>query len=130
LQAEIDAILVRIEELESAGTFTISGVQSVQVIGQPSGGLVNLLLVNDVPNPGFTFHYGTDAVGTKGWYLSSLGSLSDVDLATATPSDGDALVYDAGTSKWVPGAVASQSNRITADGNFRVTTTSALRVTA
>ena len=71
-----------------------------------------------------------DAWGrVSGTQTAILGDLSDVDLTTP-PAPGDALVYDG--AAWVPGAVSAPilSNRITADGNFRVTTTSALRVTA
>ena len=71
-----------------------------------------------------------DAWGrVSGTETAILGDLSDVDLTTP-PAPGDALVYDG--AAWVPGAVSAPilSNRITADGNFRVTTTSALRVTA
>lgn len=35
-----------------------------------------------------------------------LGALSDVDTDTVAPADGEALVWNAGTSTWVPGEVA------------------------
>lgn len=37
---------------------------------------------------------------------AELDDLTDVDLATNPPTDGDALVYDSGTSLWVPGEVS------------------------
>lgn len=36
----------------------------------------------------------------------ALDDLSDVDTTTVAPTDGQALVYDAGTSTWKPGTVA------------------------
>lgn len=36
---------------------------------------------------------------------AGLNNLNDVDLTTP-PSDGEALVYDSGTSQWIPGSVA------------------------
>lgn len=36
---------------------------------------------------------------------AGLDNLNDVDLTTP-PSDGEALVYDSGTSQWIPGSVA------------------------
>jgi hypothetical protein len=44
--------------------------------------------------------------GGGGGGVATLDDLSDVDLTTNTPSDGDTLVYDAGVSKWVPGAAS------------------------
>jgi hypothetical protein len=69
LQAEINAILVRLEELEQGSNFTIQGVLSVAVTGQPSNGLVALALRNDVAVPGASFYYGTNSFGVKGWYV-------------------------------------------------------------
>jgi len=40
-------------------------------------------------------------VGTE-----DLGDLDDVDVTTAAPSDGSALVYDSSSGNWVPGAVS------------------------
>ena len=38
---------------------------------------------------------------------SGIDDLSDVDTATAPPSDGDALVWNAAGSEWVPGSVSA-----------------------
>lgn len=40
------------------------------------------------------------------WVPIELDDLDDVDLTTAAPSDGQALVYNASTSKWRPGTLA------------------------
>lgn len=39
--------------------------------------------------------------------LVELNSLSDVDTTTVPPTDGQALVYDLATDKWIPGDVAA-----------------------
>jgi hypothetical protein len=48
-------------------------------------------------------------------YLTTvaLNDVSDVDTATSVPSDGQALLWDATNTKWVPGTVASQSGAST-----------------
>lgn len=69
LQAEIDAILVRLEALEEGEDFTIQGPLSVAVTGQPSNGLVMLALRNDVAAPAASSYYGTNGFGVKGWNL-------------------------------------------------------------
>ena len=68
LQAEIDAIIVRLEELENASDFMMSGPASVQVFGQPSDGSVVLTLKGDTNNPDPDVYYGTDDTGTRGFY--------------------------------------------------------------
>lgn len=67
LQAEIDALIARIEAIESADGFTISGQQSVRVFGQPSDALVTLMLQNDQANPLPISFYSTGDDGNKGW---------------------------------------------------------------
>lgn len=115
LQAEIDAILVRLEALEAGENFTIQGTLSVSVTGQPSSGLVALALRGDVNIPGNKFYYGTNASGVKGWYESLLSSLADVDLITVPPVSGNGLVFNG--TQWVPGVVASEFSYISSDGD-------------
>lgn len=38
---------------------------------------------------------------------TTLDDLTDVDTTTTPPTDGEALVYDATSERWVPGAVAA-----------------------
>lgn len=128
IQSGLDSLGVRVNALESAGSFNFVGLSSVQVLGTPAGGSVSVSLLGDELNPEPTRYYGTDMLGALGYHLRDLAGLADVDVVTTPPVAGDALVFDG--SLWVPGDVTTRSNRITADGNFRVTTTSALRVTA
>ena len=51
-----------------------------------------------------------DATGTVILSSSSVGDLSDVDITTSAPSDGQALVWNASNSEFEPGTVASSTN--------------------
>ena len=68
LQAEIDAIILRLQALEAAGAFVIQGPMSVRVTGTPADGLVQVTLQGDAANPGISLYYGTNASGVKGFY--------------------------------------------------------------
>ena len=43
---------------------------------------------------------------------SELDSLTDVDVSTTTPTDGQTLSYDAASQQWIPGALASGPVRL------------------
>ena len=51
-----------------------------------------------------------DATGTVILSSSSIGDLSDVDITTSAPSNGQALVWNASNSEFEPGTVASSTN--------------------
>ena len=102
IQAEIVSLDSRVDALENTGSFTMLGLQSVQVFGMPAGGAVSLQLIGDESAPAAGKYYGTDALGTRGWHVLSLSALADVDLTTTPPVSGDALVFDG--AAWVPGA--------------------------
>jgi len=55
----------------------------------------------------------TDGLGGLNWVnnpsTGPLGDLTDVDLGTVAPSNGQALVYDAVTNLWEPGTVSNVS---------------------
>jgi len=58
--------------------------------------------------------YTVDADGaivtiSGGGGATALGDLTDVDLTTTPPTDGQALVYDLANAEWVPGSVAAGS---------------------
>jgi hypothetical protein len=65
----------------------------------------------DQGSVGWFFSDGTDvialATGGGGGGVDELAELTDVDLSGL--SDGDALVYDSGSGKWIPGTVAGAS---------------------
>lgn len=56
--------------------------------------------VNEATHPGIQSATGLGGVGG----LPALDDLTDVDASA--PDDGDALIWDAGSSSWVPGAVS------------------------
>lgn len=45
--------------------------------------------------------------GLDGDEVAGLGDLVDVDITTTAPEDGQALIFNQGLNKWVPGTVAS-----------------------
>ena len=49
---------------------------------------------------------GTSLVGPGGG-ATTLGGLTDVDLTTSPPTNGEALVYDSVNSEWVPGSAGA-----------------------
>ena len=51
-----------------------------------------------------------DATGTVILTSSSIGDLSDVDITTSAPTNGQALVWNASNSEFEPGTVASSTN--------------------
>jgi len=127
LQAQINAILQQLADL--GGGFTLTGPQSVRVVGTPSNGFVQVMLDGDEATPSASYYYGTDAGGARGWHELALPTLSDVDLSGLV--DGDSLVWNASTSKWEAGQTAPPQvfNRITEDGDIRVTAEGDLRIT-
>jgi hypothetical protein len=69
LQAELTALAERVTVLEDdAGGFTITGEQSVQVMGSPDSGIVQLLLRGDEANPDPGSSYGRNADGAFGYF--------------------------------------------------------------
>lgn len=98
LQAEIDAIIARLDEIGS-GTFEIKGNYSVRVVGSPASGVVSLLLQGDSANPGNSFYYGTDDSGQKAFWpiLNPYADyLVDGDGNYLTDNDGNYLVAQDG----------------------------------
>lgn len=93
LQSEVDSLEVRVNGLETAGSFTIAGLNSVQVSGTPAGGSVSVSLLGDESNPEPTRYYGTDSLGAQGYHLRDLATLADVDPTTPFAL-GDAPVFD------------------------------------
>lgn len=68
VEAQIAAIIARLEALENEGAPTIDGLNSVQVTGSLESGLVQIQLLNDAGEPGNTYYYGTGPTGEKGWF--------------------------------------------------------------
>lgn len=115
LQAQIDALVQQIADLDI--DFSISGPQSVRVLGNPSDGLVRLNLDGDQTTPSATHYYGTDADAARGFHALLIAALGDVDLTGL--ADEDVLAWDATAEKWVPvtgggiaGPVSSTDNAL------------------
>ena len=105
--------------------------QIAYALGSPDGTVANIPPIDTNGLPTSTMVVGQNSIVSFGTLADGLVSLS---LAgdVATPGPDKHYATDAlGVKGWhAAPAPATQSNRITADGNFRVTTTSALRVTA
>lgn len=63
----------------------------------------NLAVSSDDISEGSTNLYYTDGKVNTRIAASSVGDLSDVDIATAAPTDGQTLVWDNANSKFIPG---------------------------
>ena len=124
---DLAAIEARLDALEAAAQNAVSGQASIQTIQQEAATI--LRLVGDVSIPGVSRFYGTNADGAKGWYQRLLATLADVDLTGL--ADGDALVWDATTERFVPGQPSTPQvfSRITAEGDVRITADGDIRIT-
>jgi hypothetical protein len=85
----------------SSGSSSVTTADSVS--GDGSSGSP-IILVGDSASPGNSMLYGTNASGTKGWYSQPVGGSSTLaglsDVAISSPSNGQVLTYNSGTSKW------------------------------
>lgn len=100
---DLAEIETRLDALESAAAQgAITGQASVQAIQQEAATIVRL--VGDVPIPGVSRFYGTNAGGARGWHQRLLATLADVDLTGL--ADGDALVWNATSERFVPGQMS------------------------
>lgn len=124
LEAQIQAILVRLEAIEEGADFTMLGIDSVQVFGTPSGGLVKITLANDVDEPGATWHYSTGPDGVKGWHAVSDSLAADSGELTKTvdPITG---ITSFGLENVTDGGIAPTLLKVTRDSFGRVNNTQA-----
>lgn len=90
----IDAILARLDELEEneLGNFIIQGLLSVQVLGLPENGVVQVQLVNDEDAPGVTYQYVIDPDGRKGWHLKTPDEFPSSIGVYMIDEDGDYMI--------------------------------------
>lgn len=106
LEAQIQAILVRLESLENGSVnFQLLGLDSVIVVGTPSNGFVQINLDGDIGEPGTSWYYGSGPDGVKGWYAISDALSADsgeltksVDPVTGVTSFGLESVPDGGVA--------------------------------
>jgi hypothetical protein len=74
----------------------------------------NLPLSTDELTEGSTNLYYTDARADARISAASVGALTDVDITTTAPSDGEVLVWDNANSKFIPGQVLTSAGFDTA----------------
>lgn len=125
LEAQIQAILIRLEALEEGGTnFQLQGLDSVVIYGTPANGFVKVTLEGDTSDQGGSWYYGSGPDSVKGWYRISdtlevdSGELTkSVDLVTGITSFGLEDVPD--------GGVAPTLLKVTRDTFGRVNNTQA-----
>lgn len=88
-------------ETINLGTFTVyNGEDGTAGVGVPSGGTAGQVLKKiDATD------YNTEWADESGGGASALDDLTDVNAPS--PTDGQVLKYDSGTSKWIPGLAAT-----------------------
>lgn len=96
--AVIQSILDRLAALEEDGNASIQGLQSVNVQGSLSGGVVQITLVNDGDDVGNTYYYGTGPDGTKGWSTIASAFTEGAGITLTVGADGVTDIAHADTS--------------------------------
>lgn len=131
VSAQVASLLSRVDALEAESDAQIHPDSPITIAGTLAGGLVVVGLENKTPAAGGALLV-TEFDG-KGLRISEAPAvLDDVsDVSAATPSDGDALLWNEGAGAWVAGqaSVPQVFNRITADGDIRITADGDLRIT-
>ena len=90
-------------ETINLGTFNVyNGEDGTAGVGVPAGGTTGQVLKKIDGTD-----YNTQWADESGGGASALNDLTDVNAPS--PSDGQVLKYDSGTSKWIPGTVAMAS---------------------
>ena len=105
VDAEIQALAERVSALEAEHTtsFTIQGLGSVVVHGSPQSGIVQISLCGDLPNPGASLYYGTNAAGEQGWHALEAAAVTfDPTTSGLTATDVQAAVDEISAGGGVP----------------------------
>lgn len=118
----IQEILSRLDALEESENAIIQGLQSVNVQGTLSGGVVQITLVNDGDDVGNTYYYGTDAAGVKGWFtVESAIDVASGELTKTVGADG-VTTFGLDDTAVTPGSYTNAD--ITVDAKGRITAAS------
>lgn len=91
------------------GAFAVQGKQTSyninEVVALPSGGTTGQVLAKNSANFGDVAW--VNQTGGSGAGATALAELTDVDVETALPTDGQALIWSEDDQLWIPGSVAS-----------------------
>lgn len=87
--------LTRVADPAAAGWTITAGTPAKEVI--------------DITTPGSGGPHTFAIQVTQGTVTEKIDDLDDVDVTTAAPEDGQALVFDSGSSEWIPGASGDSS---------------------
>jgi len=114
-----DGTIGQILTTDGAGGFTFEDAAEPLVVSgtAPASPEEGALWFDNVTTGQLYAYVGTSWLSTAGLTtlsFSSVGDLSDVDITTSTPTAGQALVWDAVNSKFIPGESFSQSDFNTA----------------
>jgi hypothetical protein len=87
-QTNVTVSLAAIEKKINSlsGNWILNGLDSINLAGSPSSGLIVLSLQGDVNIAGNTSYYGSNTTGTKGWYTVASafhGTTGNITLTTA-----------------------------------------------
>lgn len=92
IEAALAELRELIAEIPTSGflpdSTQVVGRRSVFSIGTLAGGMVQLMLLNDVEDPGNTYYYGTGQDGTKGWFTIASALAVDPRLTMTVGADG------------------------------------------
>ena len=115
----VDGTIGQILTTDGAGGFTFEDAAEPLVVSgtAPSSPEEGALWFDNVTTAQLYAYVGTSWLSTAGLTtlnFSSVGDLSDVDITTSAPTAGQALVWDAVNSKFIPGESFSQSDFNTA----------------
>ena len=106
-----DGTIGQVLTTDGAGAFTFEDASTPTIVSgtAPSSPSEGDLWFDNVTTGQLYTYVGTNWLSTAGLATleySSVGDLSDVDITTTAPTDGQALIWDAVNSKFVSGTIA------------------------
>jgi hypothetical protein len=99
---------VGLSNVENTALSTWNGSTNITTVGVLTSLSVATTINSDLRGNVTGNVSGNAGTVTNGVYTtSSINALSDVDTVSVAPTNGQALVWNSGSSRWVPGSVAS-----------------------